>query len=159
MSVRKFYPRVGGVLLLKLDAEIRAVATIDGVAFDSVQQQVGVDYVSAPSAPLETQVQGVITSHDPTDYEAQATATDYAALLAMAEAGLTQIANDLSDVAAGITAANADKVTLTGAPTQAQVLAVVRRMIDRELVLYADLDHVLSRQDKIIRVLRHVVKS
>jgi len=159
MSIRKFFIRNSTVLIPKLHSEVAAVAAIEGVAYTSERNEVGVDFMSDPSAPLMTQVQSIITAHDATDYEAISRTADYADLLAMAEQGLAQIVTDLSDVQAGTTAANADKVTLTGTPTQAQVLSVVRRMLDRELVLYADCQHILTRQNKIIRVLRHVVKS
>lgn len=160
MSTRIYFNRNGGVLIAKIDAEIRAVyAQIEGVANDPANNRVGVDFVVVPSAQVQTQIQTAVTNHDPTDFEEQSRVTDYAALLAMADAGIAQIATDLSDLQAGIAAVNADKVTLTGTPTQAQVLSVVRRILDRELVLYADLDHVLNRQDKVIRVLRHTVKS
>jgi uncharacterized protein (UPF0261 family) len=159
MTTRIAFPRIGAVLAAKLDGEVAAIAQIEGVSFSSQLQQVAVDFVTEPSPAVQTQVQAVITAHDPTDTEAVLRTTDYADLLAMAESGLTQIAADQADVQAGLTAANADKTSLVGSPTQAQVLAVVRRMVDRELVLYADLNHILTRQDKIIRVLRHVVRS
>lgn len=157
---RIYFNRTGGVHP-KIEGEIKAVyAQVEGWSNDRANDRLGVDFTVDPPASVLAQIQAVVTAHvDTTAQDEAAREADYAALLAMADAGIAQIANDLSDLQAGVAAVNADKVTLTGTPTQAQVLGVVRRVLDRELVLYADLDHVLNRQDKVIRVLRHVAKG
>lgn len=151
MSIRLHFERIGGVYLNKLETEIRAIVAIDGVAYNSKLNTVGVDFVLQPDNALRAQVQNIITAHDLVAYEEQLRAeeqsriADYSALAAMAEAGLTQIANDRAALAADVTA-------LAAAATLVAVKPIVSDMLTR-------LDNLNVRQDKIIRVLRHVVKG
>lgn len=160
MSDRRWFTRSGDVLLLKLRDEIRAIVPdVEGPAWRSSTNEVGVDFFSEPSPAVLTQVQTVITAHDPTDYEAQAKTTDYADLLAMAESALTQIASDLGVVASDLTVNSADATALVAASTLAAVKPIVNNMLTRQDHLLIGIQRILNRQDKIIRVLRHVVKS
>lgn len=146
MSTRVYFNRIGGVLLSKIESEIKAIyAQIDGVASDPSNNRVGVDFIVVPSAQVQTQIQTAILAHDPTDLEEQSRVVDYADLLAMAEAGLTQIANDQMALLADITA-------LAAATTLPQVKPIVSNMLTRQ-------QHGLNMFDKIIKVLRHTVKG
>ncbi len=76
-----------------------------------------------------------------------------------ASAAHTQIAATLGDAQAGQTAAQADQVTLTGSPTQAQVLSVVRRIVDREVIGYTRKQQELNREDQMVSALERVIRE
>lgn len=146
MTTRIYFNRVGPVLLNKIESEIRAVYNeIDGIANDQANNRIGIDFIIVPSAQIQTQLQSIIVAHDATDYEEQEKITDFASLQQMAAAALTQILNNYNDNQADITA-------LAAATTLAQVKPIVTRMLNREASS-------LTREDKIVRVLKHLVRQ
>lgn len=146
MSTRRYFQTsLANVLLNKLQGELLSAGLfVDGVANDLINARIGVDFVTDPVANDLIIAQSVIDSHDPIDYELQLAQTDYTTFLNMVGAGLTQIAND-------ITANDGDISALAAASTLAAVKPIVANMLTR-------FDHILNRQNKIIRAIRHVTK-
>lgn len=116
---------------------------------------------SATQKPTETEVltewglyqaeeaaRQVESAQEETDLDAVAQAT--------VQAGLAQIAAAREAIVTGQAAIAADLLILGGTPTNAQVVAILRRALNRENATLNGLDGILNRQSKIIQAVARI---